>query len=82
MDVFLLCTILLVSYFFLRWIRVAFRPTLPLPPGPKGYPIIGNMLDIPHAMPWKKFQEWSKVYGMFLFQKNLHLLVLMLIIFL
>lgn len=36
---------------------------LPLPPGPKGYPIIGNLLDMPQDKPWIAYNEWSKTYG-------------------
>ncbi|KAI0078417.1 cytochrome P450 [Panus rudis PR-1116 ss-1] len=36
---------------------------LPLPPGPKGYPLIGNMLDLPTVTPWKTYREWSRTYG-------------------
>ncbi|KAH8817720.1 cytochrome P450 [Flagelloscypha sp. PMI_526] len=34
-----------------------------LPPGPRGWPILGNLLDMPKTHPWHKFQEWSKKYG-------------------
>ena len=34
-----------------------------LPPGPKGWPIIGNMLDMPSSFHWLKYAEWSKQYG-------------------
>ncbi|KAF8883978.1 cytochrome P450 [Infundibulicybe gibba] len=36
---------------------------LPLPPGPKGLPIIGNLLDMPAHKPWVIYNEWSKTYG-------------------
>lgn len=36
---------------------------LPLPPGPKGYPLIGNVLDIPTSQQWNTYAEWAKVYG-------------------
>ena len=36
---------------------------LPLPPGPKGYPLIGNLFDMPVDRPWVVFDEWRKTYG-------------------
>lgn len=36
---------------------------LPLPPGPKGWPIIGNILDFPKEYAWKRFVEWGSRYG-------------------
>jgi hypothetical protein len=39
----------------------------PLPPGPKGFPIIGNLLDMPTSDEWVTFQKWSKDFGLGLF---------------
>ena len=36
---------------------------LPLPPGPKGYPLIGNFFDMPVCRPWVVYDEWRKTYG-------------------
>ena len=36
---------------------------LPLPPGPKGYPLIGNIFDMPVHRPWVVYDEWRKTYG-------------------
>jgi hypothetical protein len=33
------------------------------PPGPPGWPLIGNVLDMPHIRPWLIFTEWGKKYG-------------------
>lgn len=36
---------------------------LPLPPGPKGHPLIGNLWDMPVDKPWIVYDEWRKSYG-------------------
>lgn len=33
------------------------------PPGPPGWPLIGNILDMPNVRPWLTFTEWGKKYG-------------------
>lgn len=45
-----------------RWRRYR-PPSLPLPPGPKPLPIIGNVLDMPTLIPWVKYHEWCNVYS-------------------
>ena len=56
--------ILLFAHFVLR--RFLSRSSrLPLPPGPKGYPIIGNILEIgQQEQPWAVYSEIAKEYGM------------------
>lgn len=34
-----------------------------LPPGPKGYPIIGNLLDIPIGQEWLTYARWADRWG-------------------
>jgi len=41
-------------------------PYRKLPPGPRGYPIIGNALEL-QSQQWLKFTEWRKQYGQWLF---------------
>ena len=36
---------------------------LPLPPGPKGFPLIGNVFDMPVEKAWVVYDEWRKTYG-------------------
>lgn len=57
--VFVALTFLLALTGYYRWRK----PSLPFPPGPKGYPIIGNLLDVPSEQRWVKFLEWSKEYS-------------------
>ncbi|KAI6155467.1 cytochrome P450 [Pisolithus tinctorius] len=46
-----------------RWRRRALRNGLPLPPGPKGLPLVGNLLDINFTAPWTTYEQWGKRYG-------------------
>jgi hypothetical protein len=32
-------------------------------PGPKGWPIIGNLLDVPTEVEYKVFSQWRQKYG-------------------
>ncbi|KZV75110.1 cytochrome P450 [Peniophora sp. CONT] len=46
--------------------RLFFQPKssdLPLPPGPPGFPLIGNALDIPQMHPYRTYEEWGRKYG-------------------
>lgn len=36
---------------------------LPLPPGPKGWPIVGSVFDMPESHLWEWAAEQAKIYG-------------------
>ncbi|KAI0078416.1 cytochrome P450 [Panus rudis PR-1116 ss-1] len=57
----LACIVLVSQFVRSRLRRLAGK--LPFPPGPKGYPIIGNLLDLPTVEPSKTYREWSNIYG-------------------
>ncbi|KAJ6626053.1 cytochrome P450 [Mycena sp. CBHHK59/15] len=39
------------------------RSKLPLPPGPKKFPLVGNLFHIPSTFEWVTYMEWSKRYN-------------------
>lgn len=52
---------LILAYTVYRKIRNS--RSLPLPPGPKGLPVVGNLFDIPTQFEWETYAHWSEVYG-------------------
>ena len=35
-----------------------------LPPGPRGWPVIGSLLDLPNCeRPWTVYRKWAQQYG-------------------
>ncbi|KAJ7162570.1 cytochrome P450 [Mycena crocata] len=36
---------------------------VPLPPGPKGLPLVGNVFDMPSSREWLTFSNWADAWG-------------------
>ena len=55
---------LLFSIVIVILVRRRKKPTLPYPPGPKSYPILGNSLDLPLSVPiWETFVSLANDHG-------------------
>ncbi|KAF8799105.1 cytochrome P450 [Phlegmacium glaucopus] len=50
----------LIVYFYFTKNK---RSSLPLPPGPKKLPLLGNLLDFPTRSEWLKYAEWAKEFN-------------------
>jgi cytochrome P450 len=55
-------TILLAIFLATRG-RKSIPPGTKLPPGPSGYPVLGNLLSIPPIHSWLQFYSWAQKYG-------------------
>ena len=52
------CCLVMLVFIFRKM-----RRSLSLPPGPRGLPILGNVLDMPNKTPWLTYCQWGKEYS-------------------
>lgn len=54
---------ILALYFYFKRSDERSLSKLPLPPGPKGAPLIGNLKDMPTSFEWQTYHKWSKEFS-------------------
>lgn len=55
--------VLAFLYLVCQLVRHRKYGNLPLPPGPKGLPLIGNLRDMPSSFEWKTYHQWCKDFS-------------------
>ncbi len=48
-----------------------------LPPGPSGFPLVGNVLDMPTSKEWLTFARWGERWGSCILSRYLFIGLLM-----
>ena len=56
-------TAFIVTILLVYWMNGR-RQGRKLPPGPKKYPLIGNLLSMPSTLEWETFADWGQKYGL------------------
>jgi hypothetical protein len=49
-------------------VRYLQSPWRKLPPGPRGIPLLGNVLEMRRGKQWLNFVKWKQEFGLFFFQ--------------
>ena len=60
-DTLLPCLALFVAYLIYQ---ILTSPNASHPPGPRPYPFIGNLLNVPTSYQERAFADLAKIYGM------------------
>lgn len=59
LDILAACLAIWILHRYLTWRESQQR----LPPGPKGYPVIGNLFDMPRSHEWDTYASWADRWG-------------------
>ena len=70
-KVFYVASVFVATSLALIWKRKHSGSKLSLPPGPKGLPLLGNLLDIPKDVPiWLSFTSIAQKFSMYQFRPS------------
>ena len=68
----LVTSLLCVAAYLAMQVVLATR-TKPYPPGPRGRPVIRNLLQIPQDKPWLVYAAWAHTYGLCMLLRSMSL---------
>ncbi|KAF9525565.1 OrdA protein [Crepidotus variabilis] len=63
MTLVTLLSIAIAGYALYNYISSRKPQGRPLPPGPKGFPVVGNVADLPTEQEWQTYASWGRKWG-------------------
>jgi len=54
-----LAFVIILYHYVARIVRWR-KDALPLPPGPKRLPLLGNLFNMPRTLEWETYHKWSR----------------------
>lgn len=61
----------LTSFLFILITKLKYRHSLPLPPGPRGWPILGSFLEMPESFEWLHWAKFKDLYGEYIIRHSI-----------
>jgi hypothetical protein len=59
-----------LSFLFILVTNLKYR-SLPLPPGPRGWPILGNFFEMPATFEWLHWGKFKGLYGEYIIRHSI-----------
>ena len=61
----------LTPLLFILVTKLRYRYSLPLPPGPRGWPILGSFLEMPESFEWLHWSKFKGLYGEYIIRHSI-----------
>ena len=61
----------LTPFLFILVTKLKYRNSPPLPPGPRGWPILGSFFEMPESFEWLHWSKFKSLYGEYIIRHSI-----------